>query len=499
MPSLELERVEPLLESFARARSVRAWRHLAGERRGLGLELLYDDFPNLRSRDLLADLREAPADDERRQRDALRLFVSAYLENETAVAAERAARFETESRVVLGDAEVPWRSLPPRWERTASVAARHELHQAWRDRLREDAVPQLRRWAEEMAQRLARLGWAEPYAAWAQLRGMEADGVRTLAQRVLDLSAETYASALRGYLNLLNLPVGDAWTADADGAFRAEQFDLRFPHKSLMPAVVRTFRGLGIEIEDQLALRFDWEERPTRVPGAAVVATHVPNETWVSVRPNGGYRDLERLLGATAQAQQPVHTDATLPFYQRWLGDDTTALGYGMLFASLVRNPTWQQEFVASPPGHDFHVVAHLAWTYRVRQWAALALAEQMAWADPSGSPWEDVAEQVSLATHVRHFAEEGAITLLAGQPWRVLRPALLLRAAVFSAQVQRFLRQEFDDEWWRSRRAGKFLVQELWRPGRRHSAEQVLRLIGQPGLDPAILWSESAEVLATV
>jgi hypothetical protein len=62
---------------------------------------------------------------------------------------------------------------------------------------------------------------------------------------------------------------------------------------------------------------------------------------------------------------------------------------------------------------------------------------------------------------------------------------------------LRAYLRREFDEEWWRSNRASRFLVQELWRPGRRHTAEELLGFMGYEGFDPSVLWSEFNEVLS--
>ena len=73
---------------------------------------------------------------------------------------------------------------------------------------------------------------------------------------------------------------------------------------------------------------------------------------------------------------------------------------------------------------------------------------------------------------------------------------AVSLRAEVFAAQLRAYLRREFDEEWWRSGRAASFIKDELWRPGRRHSAEELLGFMGYEGLDAGALWQQIGEVL---
>jgi hypothetical protein len=70
------------------------------------------------------------------------------------------------------------------------------------------------------------------------------------------------------------------------------------------------------------------------------------------------------------------------------------------------------------------------------------------------------------------------------------------LRAEVFCAQLRAYLAREFDEEWWRSNRAARFIKDELWRPGRRHTAEELLGFMGYEGFDATILAAEFEEVL---
>ena len=59
--------------------------------------------------------------------------------------------------------------------------------------------------------------------------------------------------------------------------------------------------------------------------------------------------------------------------------------------------------------------------------------------------------------------------------------------AALFGAQLGQFLEQEIDEEWYRSARAGRFLI-DRWREGQRYTAEELVRFLGFQGLDPSIL-----------
>jgi hypothetical protein len=60
---------------------------------------------------------------------------------------------------------------------------------------------------------------------------------------------------------------------------------------------------------------------------------------------------------------------------------------------------------------------------------------------------------------------------------------AQYVRAWIFEAQHRRYLQREFDDDWFRNPKAGKFLI-ELWRDGQRHPVEELADFMGYAGLD---------------
>jgi hypothetical protein len=88
-------------------------------------------------------------------------------------------------------------------------------------------------------------------------------------------------------------------------------------------------------------------------------------------------------------------------------------------------------------------------------------------------------------ALMVRPFAE-GYLDVL-DDP---LGGARQMRAALFGCQLGQFLAREHDEDWFRSPRAGRFLV-DRWREGQRYTAEELVRFLGFEGLDPSLLVTE--------
>ncbi len=474
----------------------RAWREYqfrVGNRPGRGLLSLYEtDFPDLTSTDLWADLQDATPEDPRQLARLAAMLAAAHLEGQTRDFAVRVTRVEAEATVVFEDETLPWREAPARWPLLLDVPRRHALEDAWRGVLRAEITPTLERWQEALRAELVPLGSDDWLGFWSGVSGIDLAVVDTLSRSVLQDTSEVYGHGLGVFLSQLDLPIDDVWRVDVDWAFRAPRFDTVFAERLRMPTLIRAMRDLGIELEEQTEIRLE----PGIEVGVTSLPLKIPADARVLVRLVGGWQDLARTFRGVGFAEHSAHADPSLRIWERWLGDAAPSIGYGYLFEGLLRDPNWLAQRMDYVANEDFRVITHLAWLYRVRRVAALAAYEQRLWrAEPGASMAADYEEALSTATRVRHFPDE-YLGVLLQSPWSALDAATHLRAEVFAAQVRLFLKQEFDEEWWRSSRAARFIKDELWRPARRYSADELLRFMGYEGLDPAILTAEFLEVL---
>jgi len=495
VPGFALDPFERQTEAFLRARTWREWSFLSGQRPGRGLITLYDqDFPSFTSTDLWADLQAASSVEPRQYQALSSLLAAANLEGRTRDFAVKVSGVQARATIPFEDHDIAWREAPARWALLPEVPRRHELEENWRTVLRTELNPVLERWQEDLREQLKPLGSDDWLAFWSTLRGIDLTQVSRLAESLLAATADRYGDGLGIYLAQLNLPIDDARTCDLDWAFRAPRFDGIFADRHRIPTMIRTLRDLGVELEEQPSIRL--EHGP--LPGVHVIATDLPSEVHVVLRLAGGWQDFARTLRGLGMAEHQAHTDQTLRVWERWLGDETPTIGYGLLLESVVRDRTWLASRMDYDLSDDFRTIAHLAWLYRVRRVAATALFEQRLWqAEPGASMAADFEEALSGAVRSRQFAEE-YLRLLFGAPWTTLRASILLRAEVFAAQLRAYLRREFDEEWWRAGRAASFIKDELWRPGRRHTAEEILGFMGYAeGFDPDLLAAEFEEVLS--
>jgi hypothetical protein len=295
-----------------------------------------------------------------------------------------------------------------------------------------------------------------------------------------------YLDALRDQLIHHKLDEGDTWEVDLEWLFRGEEYDRIFPAHLLMPAVTRALWDLEIRLEDQAHVRLDLEDLPGRVTRSFCAPIGVPDEIVATLAPRGGIFDYVSLLEMVGQAQCHAHADRTQSIVYRRLGDDAVVESYGLLFSSLLMRPEWLTLRLEAEATRDAIRLRAFERLYRLRRAAASHLYEvELRKADEPDALENEYVDRLADALMVRPFPEH-----FLDVTDETFSGARHLRAALFAAQLGTFLEQEIDEEWYRSVRAGRFLI-DRWREGQRYTAEELARFLGFAGLDPTPLVEE--------
>ncbi|MBV8950500.1 MAG: hypothetical protein JOZ99_06475, partial [Actinobacteria bacterium] len=275
MPGLALERFESRAEAFLQARAWREHQFKTGMRPGRGLISLYEtDFPDFTSKDLWDDLQAATPEDPRQRARLAWLLAAAHIEGVTRDLSARLTRIEASAVVSFEDETLAWRDVPGRWPLIAEVPRRHELEDAWRSVWGADLTPVLERWHEALRGAVTELGGDDWLEFWSGLSGPDAATAQTIAESVLNQTADVYGNGLGVFLGQLDLPIDDAWRSDVDFAFRAPRFDTPFMDRTRMPTLIRAMRDLGIELQEQTNVRLE----PGWDVGSACLPLEVPSD-----------------------------------------------------------------------------------------------------------------------------------------------------------------------------------------------------------------------------
>ncbi|MBA2240837.1 MAG: hypothetical protein H0W09_06305 [Solirubrobacterales bacterium] len=477
------------VEALSTALARRRYRHDAGLEATLDLVNDYEGYERLCSPETFERLDDTPIDP--KQLRSLRRFVAEqFLESGARALTERVANFETGTTVLWNGAPLPYRA--------AQVAQWTEPEQERRHELAELVLAETARLTRPRLERLSvvgglvgELGYRDMVSLWSELHGLALPTLNETAEQILAASSSLYDQTLRDYLVHHQL-AGDVWEVDLQWIFLGAELERDYPSQRTVPSLYRTFRELGLALEDQSNLRLDRAARPLKRQAPFCSPIAVPDEVIGVLLPLGGRRELDWLLEVVGLAEPFVQVDGTQPFAHRRLGDVAVGRGYGELFRALGRDPGWLRSRLEVDDPRDHLRLASFEALYRLRRAAAMFRFEQELHAsEEPESLGESYAEQLGGALSVR-VAPEQYLSEVGEQPIA----AHALRGAMLGAQLSLFLRGEYDDEWSRSSRAGGFLL-DRWREGLRYTADEFAQFCGFDALDPSPLLAELRERLA--
>jgi hypothetical protein len=449
-----------------------------------GPRLIYDRHPDLWSVETYERLQDQPIDP--RQLQALRSFVASAIVDEAANdATERLAEAEVRARVTWIGADL---TLPQAADTLANEPER-DLRHAFAELVRDERAQQERLHLDRLAAvgaAVKELGFDDPVGFLDETYQLGLSDLTATAERLLETTRELYEQALRDQLVHHKLDDADVWPVDLDWIFRGREHDAEFPSWRLRPALHGTLAELGVRLEDQANVRLDLEARPLKRPGGWCAPIAVPDEVVVVLRPIGGRPDFERLLREVGRAEQFAVVDRTQPLAFRRLGDDAATAAYASLFGSLVGDPVWLRWRLEAEEVRDAVRLAAFQRLFALRHRAArLVYAQELLRAEEPRDLPERCIDLFGDALGVRLFPEEYLV-----DADDCLSAAQDLRGWMLESQLRAFLQQEYDEEWFRSGRAGRFLL-ERWREGRRYTADELSRFMGFDGLSPDRLVEE--------
>jgi hypothetical protein len=480
--------------AFCSAMSREYYLQGAGLKPQLEIGPIFDRYQRLFDPETFYDVRGLPLDEPLgdKYRTFLLAFIAAnHIENGVKDRTAAIATAEATTTISWGEQDLTYRSVPIVWANEPDPDRRHELNERWREAV-EKLNPLRAERHRVMLGRVSDLESGDYVELWDGLKGL---GLTRLTEQMTDLltsTADLYRDTLRDALAEHGLAPDTAWKADLAYVFRGTEFDTRFPREQLVSTLVATLRGLGFDLEEQSNIVLDHEPRPMKSPRAFCAPIAIPNDVRLVLQPTGGHQDYDTLLHEAGHAEHFANVDPSLPFAYKWLGDSSVTEGYAFLLHYLSTDPLWLHHYLDYDDAAEFRHSALFLKLQMLRRYATKLLYEPELFraAEP-----ERLSERyVDLFSHhlmVRYFPEEYLSDVDDG-----LYAAQYLRAWMFEAQLREYLKKEYDEEWFRSPRAGKF-VRDLWREGQKYTADELAKFMGYDELTPAPLLAEIREALA--
>ncbi|MGH9754365.1 MAG: hypothetical protein ACREA2_16420 [Blastocatellia bacterium] len=334
------------------------------------------------------------------------------------------------------------------------------------------------------------LGYENRLAMRRDLRGFDCEKLVERTRQILSKTESGYTGALSELLaRETGVSMDDATPADLKFLERFTRFDHFFPAERMLGVYRELFAALGFNVEKQSNVAIDSEPRPDKQPQAFCSPIRIPDEIKLAVNLTGGQANYREFLREAGRAQHYAWTSRNIYPEFRVGGDRAVVEAWGLLFENLALDERWLMATFGFAENKEFRHALAVFRLMSLRRAAALLYYEtEFHSGRMTSGAGARYAELMSDAMRVR-FDETGHLRSLDD----AFYSADFLRASAFEAQMREYLKTQFGQRWWASRKAGETLI-DLWNTGQQYTVEELAAMIGLGELDFDWLASESLD-----
>lgn len=493
---MRLEEYRERLERFQEEVGLEHFLYFSGQKEHYELARIYGDYSDLFSRDSIDELkrlyRETPEHLESRRKSIKKLIAFAvqnHLELGVKELTESIAERESRAHLSWDGREISFFESSVALANEPQAARRRELH-----RLRSRIVAETNELRLERLERLRdacrTLGYASYYQLHREILDIDYQALARKLSEFLERTESLYTGALEPALKReLGLGLQEAHRADVGYFTRLPRYDRFFPADDLVPCYRATLERLGIDFCAQKNIKLDTERRPRKHPRAFCVAIKVPHDVRLVIMPQGGQEDYQAFFHEGGHAQHFAWTSASLAVEDKFCGDRAVSETYAFLFNYLLADREWLSEMLRFSGALEEFVKLQLLFRLHIlRRYSAKLLYEIELHSDGSEAEHR-YAQLLSEATKFSYDGVDYLRDLDDG-----FYSADYLRAWIFEAQLEDYLKRRYGSRWYRSKKAGDFL-KEVWETGERYSADELAAQIGLGALETSALMEGLAQI----
>ncbi len=504
MSGLTLQRLRTEGQAFMEAISREGYLAYSGHKPTAELQPIYKQYEKILDRDALAltleEFTNAPEGSEERRsaRYLLEWEIESQASRPLAPLDEREIEWENSAVVRSPEGRViQYQAAPIEIANTADRKTRLALDTARAKLVAKEHAPLRQERLEREKEYIESIGIAADYnKSFEAVSGISLAALAAECERFLRETQAMWDDTLPRVLKKsLGIKPAEAKRADALALFRASEFDDAFPGNEMESVVKRQVTEMGVDPTAKGRIIFDLGDREGKRARAFCSPVRVPQEVYLVLRPHGGQSDYNTLLHELGHALHFANARADYPFEFRWLGDNSVTESYAMLFDHRMQDEGWLLRYTQLEKKRlgKFLRTVGFEELHFLRRYCAKLLYERVLY---SGElTWTQLSDlYVSLLTSATGFEYNPADAFVDVDPGYY--SARYLRAWQLQSVLDEHLVRDFDDDWFRNPRAGRWLVDELLAEGQRERAEEVARRIGTPELSFAPLVRKIEQLL---
>jgi hypothetical protein len=481
---LDLDRLRKRAEKFLIEMEEESFKNWVGLLDKFETGKIYHTYKDLFTRNTVLALKKfAPktAEESRRLRSLLGLFVYYYMEYKTRRECEELTNLQLSSLVKFGDETIAYRSIGPKIVQERDRERRIALSRKRRNLRTRKLNPVQKKIFEHYFQIIKNLGYSDYIELASQTQDQDLEGFAKTMTDFIEESDDLYLKYLERFLKKdLDVELEKADTTDLLFFRNFKKYNKYFPGERLIPVLKETLLGMGFNLDKQNNIHLDTEPRPNKIPRACVSAIHPPFDVRLTVYPTGGYSDFVDIFHESGHAEHFAHDREDLEFEYKYWGDRGFTEGMAYLFQNITLHSLWMEKVTGLKEYKDLLKRCAFLQLFSIRRLASDFLFEMELFAkqklDGMSSRY---ARIMTRGTGVK-YAGDGYLDLDLE-----FYSAGYARARIFEVQLRKYLEKNFGDDWWRKRETGSFL-KRYWREGRKWKAQEVLLDLGYKGLDPS-------------
>ena len=472
-------------EQFVSSLDREYYMHFSGRQDAYEVEAIYERHAGLFSREAVEELRF-----EGSPRPLLEFTVQGLIGRRTSAEQAELARREAELEIEVDGERIPFRSAAVAQANERDPERRMRIEAARNSATEEQLNPTLQELLERSHAIAGELGWPSMLAMCEELSGIDLHALVVQTEDFTRGTNESYEPLLQPRLeDQLGFGFERLRRADLPAFFRAPSLDARFPADRLLPSLVETLAGMGIDIRAQDGVSLDTERRPKKSPRAFCAPVRAPGEVYLVISPIGGRDDFAALFHEAGHTEHYAHVDAGLSVEERLFGDNSVTEGFAFLFEHLVSQRAWLEGLLGVDDPDDVLRHAEAVKLLFLRRYCAkLAYELELHDAPRSLDGMREVySRRLSDAVHVE-WPSSGWLSDV--DPF--FYAARYLRAWALETHLRRLLVERFGEAWFGERGAGE-LLRALWRRGQAVDAGELLSQLSGASLDFSGLQDELA------
>jgi hypothetical protein len=452
------------------------YSNLTGLKREPEIEKIFKSEREFCDPALFKSINETPASEEEKTGVMLmsQFLADFFINCGAAHLTDRILAFETTKELRIGKKRIPYRSAQTKTLNEHKKQKRDEI-----ERHRTEVLEELNPYLGEKLYLTGGTSETLDFTSYAALKEhIEGDSIGALSEEAKLFIRDTEYIAkemLEWFLmRRMGFPLEDA--AYYDAAFMFNSFELggAFKKDGYTRSAARMLDDSGLT--NSADVKVESAKRAGKAPGGLFFPIAPPLEMAVSIFPAGGPADYESYLGALGSALSYAFTEGDDDFEYRCLRDRAQTEIYSELFTNLIYERSWLKRYLGIDEDMDFYKFLFLRRLMKAREDAGRLIYGQRLYGG---------GDVNSLPDTYKEIMEEALQCEVNERDFLNTREPLLsysrFKARLIAPSLRNYLRENYDEEWWRLPEAGGYL-RSIWSKGGRYTSRDIAESTGYDG-----------------